>query len=104
MLDFQYVGGGCGVKDVAYFIGSCLDEDSCEAQEEALLDSYFTSLKDALERCRPGTDSDAVIAEWRDLFPVAWTDFHRFLKGWCPGHWKINSYSERVAREVLATI
>jgi Ser/Thr protein kinase RdoA (MazF antagonist) len=23
-VDFQYVGGGCGMKDVAYFLGSCL--------------------------------------------------------------------------------
>lgn len=104
MLDFQYVGGGCGVKDVAYFIGSCLDEASCEAQEEDLLASYFTSLSAALNHRRPEIDPDAVIAEWRELFPVAWTDFHRFLKGWCPGHWKINSYSERVAREVLAAL
>lgn len=104
MLDFQYVGGGCGMKDVAYFIGSCLDEAACEAQEENLLHSYFASLREALNRRRPSVDADAVIVEWRELFPVAWTDFHRFLKGWCPGHWKINSYSERVAREVLAAL
>ncbi len=104
MLDFQYVGGGCGMKDVAYFIGSCLDERSCEEQEAALLDSYFASLESALARRQPRLNATAVIAEWRDLFPVAWTDFHRFLKGWCPGHWKINSYSERVAREVVAKL
>ena len=28
-VDFQYVGGGCGIKDVAYFIGSCLHEEDC---------------------------------------------------------------------------
>jgi hypothetical protein len=102
MLDFQYVGGGCGMKDVAYFLGSCLDEESCEAQESALLDSYFESLRLALNRRRPEIEVDDVIGEWRELFPVAWTDFHRFLKGWCPGHWKINSYSERLAREVIS--
>ena len=36
-VDFQYVGGGCGMKDVAYFIGSCLYEEDCERHEAALL-------------------------------------------------------------------
>ena len=103
-LDFQYVGGGCGMKDVAYFIGSCLDEASCEAREEELLDTYFDSLSAAIHRRQPAIEASAVVSEWRELFPVAWTDFHRFLKGWCPGHWKINSYSERLAREVVQTL
>ena len=100
-LDFQYVGGGCGMKDVAYFIGSCLDEEECEAHETALLAWYFECLAAALNRRHPQVDAAAVINEWRDLFPIAWTDFHRFLKGWCPSHWKINSYSERMARSVI---
>lgn len=101
-VDFQYVGGGCGMKDVAYFIGSCLDEEACEKHEAALLDCYFTALREALATLQPDVDAAAVEAEWRGLFPLAWTDFHRFLKGWSPSHWKINSYSERIAREVLA--
>lgn len=103
-VDFQYVGGGCGMKDLAYFIGSCLDEDSCEEQESELLEHYFVTLGDSLRIIHPEIDSTAVEAEWRTLFPIAWTDFHRFLKGWSPGHWKINSYSERLAREVLASL
>ncbi len=103
-LDFQYVGGGCGMKDVAYFIGSCLDETSCEAREAELLDTYFSAFREALVRRKSDVDAAAAEAEWRDLYPVAWTDFHRFLKGWCPGHWKINSYSERLAREVVASL
>mgnify|MGYP000093138504 CR=1 FL=1 len=47
-VDFQYVGGGCGMKDVAYFIGSCLDESECERREASLLDAYFSALKEAL--------------------------------------------------------
>lgn len=100
-VDFQYAGGGCGMKDVAYFVGSCLDEDDCEKQEAELLACYFECLSNALKRRRPDIDTKAVESEWRELFPFAWTDFHRFLKGWCPSHWKINSYSERLARETI---
>ncbi len=100
-VDFQYVGGGCGMKDVAYFIGSCLDEHECEIRQDALLDSYFHALASALARYRPDLDAARVEAAWRPLYALARTDFHRFLKGWSPGHWKIHSYSERLAGEVL---
>ena len=103
-VDFQYIGGGCGMKDLAYFIGSCLDESACERQESELLDHYFATLRSALAIKHPTVDPAAVESEWRALFPIAWTDFHRFLKGWSPGHRKINSYSERLAREVLASL
>jgi len=101
-VDFQYVGGGCGMKDVAYFIGSCLYEDDCERYEGVLLDYYFATLRDALKMRQCDIDHDAIEHEWRVLYPVAWTDFHRFVKGWSPGHWKIHSYSERLARQVIA--
>lgn len=101
-VDFQYVGRGCGMKDVVYFIGSCLRESECEAQEDVLLDFYFAQLRHALVAQQSDIAMDALEADWRALYPVAWTDFHRFLKGWSPGHWKIHSYSERLAREVLA--
>ena len=103
-VDFQYVGGGCGMKDLAYFMGSCLDELVCEERESELLNHYFATLSSALAIKHPHLDTKAIESEWRALFPVAWTDFHRFLKGWSPGHWKINSYSERLAREVLASL
>lgn len=103
-VDFQYVGGGCGIKDVAYFIGSCLYEDDCERFEQDLLDRYFLTLRTALADSQSNIDQDELEKEWRELFPLAWTDFHRFLAGWSPGHWKINSYSERLARQVIATI
>ncbi len=100
-VDFQYVGGGCGIKDVAYFIGSCLGEKDCEKREKTLLDFYFKSLKNSLALKHPTTDSHKIEENWRSLYPYAWTDFHRFIKGWSPGHWKINSYSERLAQNVM---
>ncbi len=95
-VDFQYVGGGCGMKDVAYFIGSCLDEKDCERLEAKILDTYFKYFQNALEK-----PNQALETEWRTMYRLAWADFHRFLKGWSPGHWKINSYSERVLAEVI---
>ncbi|MGZ0654726.1 phosphotransferase [Coraliomargarita sp. W4R53] len=103
-VDFQYIGSGIGVQDLAYFLGSCLREDDCAAAEQDLLDLYFTALREASYRRDCGVDVDALEADWRALYPVAWTDFHRFLKGWSPGHWKINSYSERLAQAVLAQL
>jgi len=95
-VDFQYVGGGCGMKDVAYFTGSCLSEKDCERLEKKILDTYFSYFHKAL-----GYKHSALEQEWRELYHVAWADFHRFLKGWSPSHWKINSYSERVTKQVI---
>ena len=95
-VDFQYVGGGCGMKDVVYFIGSCLNESECERLESQILDTYFDFLQNELKE-----RNEALEKEWRSLYRVAWADFHRFLKGWSPGHWKINSYSERITTEVI---
>ncbi|MFC2110524.1 oxidoreductase family protein [Bacteroidota bacterium] len=108
-VDFQYVGGGCGMKDVAYFIGSCLNEEDCEKLEQQILDYYFEQLKIALAEIGRNNllktiNFKELEKEWRNLYPVAWTDFHRFIKGWSPGHWKINSYSERVAKELIKNL
>jgi len=98
-LDFQYVGRGCGMKDVAYFIGSCLQEKECDRMETQILDNYFKHLQNELEY-----KNEALEFEWRSLYRVAWADFHRFIKGWSPGHWKINSYSERITSEVINSL
>jgi hypothetical protein len=92
-VDFQYVGGGCGMKDFAYFISSCFSDKECQRREAELLDSYFGFLREAL-----GDESDLadeIESEWRVLYPFAWADFYRFLTGWSPGHWKIHGYSKR---------
>lgn len=100
-VDFQYAGRGCGMKDVAYFIGSCLLEEECEALETPLLDYYFSRLGQRVTEKHPDIDTGELEGEWRGLYDVAWADFHRFLKGWSPGHWKINSYSEQLTRRVI---
>ena len=103
-VDFQYAGGGVGIKDVAYFVGSCLREEDCERLEEKILATYFKALQNALQKKEAFLCFEDLEAEWRALYPIAWTDFYRFLKGWSPNHWKINSYSEKTAIGVLARI
>ncbi|BBM82064.1 oxidoreductase family protein [Candidatus Uabimicrobium amorphum] len=103
-VDFQYVGAGCGMKDLAYFIGSCLHEEECEKFERELLDHYFYCIRQAATQKNATINCDYLEENWRALFPVAWADFHRFLKGWSPGHWKINSYSEKITRQVVESL
>lgn len=103
-VDFQYIGGGCGMKDVAYFLGSCLSESECQQWEVELLASYFDALQEALDAVGKVVDWSALKAEWSAMFPVAWTDFYRFLLGWMPEHRKINTYTERLALQVVDAI
>jgi len=103
-VDFQYTGGGCGMKDVAYFLGSCLNARLCEQWESELLDIYFRALTEALPRAGKSVDMRQLESEWRELFPLAWADFDRFLLGWQPGHWKINGYSRKQVEKALALL
>lgn len=100
-VDFQYVGHGCGMKDVAYFISSAVEPETCEGKEKWLLDTYFGALKAALHHYQPHMNADAVEREWRPLFAVAWADFQRFIKGWSPTHYKINPYTESLTHKAL---
>ena len=100
-VDFQYVGGGCGMKDVAYFLGSCLEEKQCQLWQNELLDYYFIELKKALDKVGKQLDWQALESEWRTMFPIAWTDFYRFLLGWMPAHYKINAYTKSLSIDVL---
>ncbi|WP_101757873.1 phosphotransferase [Oceanicoccus sp. KOV_DT_Chl] len=99
-VDFQYVGGGCGIKDVAYFFSSCLDEQQCVRWENELLDYYFQQLTVAVS-AKNDIDTGALEKEWRELYAFAWADFYRFLNGWMPGHWKINRYVQKLTAKVL---
>jgi len=100
-VDFQYVGGGCGMKDLIYFIGSCLTEKQCNLEYEKLINHYFSQLSDALKLNHSSIDFDMLEREWRPLFFVAWADFQRFLLGWSPEHPKINGFSQKMTEIAL---
>ncbi|MFO0662839.1 MAG: aminoglycoside phosphotransferase family protein [Polyangiaceae bacterium] len=71
-VDFQYVGGGPGIKDVAYLL-----EGMPKAEESRALAFYFAALRAALP-----DGSNEVEQEWRGLYDTAADDFRRFLAGW----------------------
>lgn len=92
-VDFQYIGQGVGIKDLAYFLSSVFDEKSLFKYEQECLNYYFKEL-----------NNKEVEKEWRYLYPVAWCDFYRFLLGWSPRHKKINSYMESMKEKALKCI
>jgi len=99
-VDFQYVGGGCGMKDVAYFLGSCMTSNELFKSEKELLDYYFKILREALKE-NPEINLDKLEIEWRSMYKFAVTDFVRFMLGWMPDHQKINEYSLNYVDDVL---
>jgi len=103
-VDFQYVGGGCGMKDVAYFLGSCMSSSESEQHENELLNHYFMELRATLKFNNADQEYLQLEKEWREMYPVACTDFMRFLLGWMPAHQKINPYNLRMMEEVLSKL
>lgn len=103
-VDFQYVGGGAGIKDVAYFFSSIWGADECETEADEPLDYYFARLVEALGQRVTPLALEALEHEWRSLYPVAWADFYRFLDGWAPGHAEDHAYSERMLHEALGQL
>jgi hypothetical protein len=96
-VDFQYVGMGVGVKDLAYLLGCCFNDNDLFVHEEYLLGYYFQQLNAGLLHYNISCDTSMLEAEWRTLYAFAWADFLRFLQGWSPGHYKINSYMQHQA-------
>jgi Phosphotransferase enzyme family len=102
LVDFQYVGAGVGVKDVAYFLSSCLSPSQCASHAELYLDQYFVELGRALSSS--GIDRAALEQEWRALFPFAWADFQRFMLGWAPGQGDLDPYGNQQVERVLRAL
>lgn len=100
-VDFQYVGHGCAMKDVIYFMSSAIKPDECFEKEAWILDVYFEALHDALNFYQKDIDVIEVEKEWRALYKIAWADFIRFLKGWSPSHYKINTYTKEITKQAL---
>lgn len=92
-VDFQYIGGGPGIKDIIYFLSSIYSERELFKNAQSALTHYFQIL-----------NLPEVEKEWRFLYPIAWADFSRFLLGWSPGHSKLNTYAEAMMEEALSVV
>ncbi|MDU0355903.1 oxidoreductase family protein [Paraglaciecola aquimarina] len=101
-VDFQYVGKGVGVKDLAYFLGSCLSAKDLAHNASILVDEYFSQLEQAMSEYQVVLDFAKLEAEWRYLYAFAWADFQRFLLGWSPSHSKINCYMQQQTQLALS--
>jgi hypothetical protein len=104
VVDFQYAGGGVGVKDLAYFLGSCLATSEYEANVGRHLNTYFELLERALAARGSGVHFAALEREWRELFPVAWADFYRFLLGWAKDAYPFDAYSRKLTDQAVAFV
>ncbi|AQS36078.1 protein of unknown function (DUF227) [Shewanella psychrophila] len=103
-VDFQYVGGGCGMRDLVYFLGSCLSEEECKQHHASLTRFYFCKLDQALINIGSAISSRDVELEWQPLFAIAWADFHRFILGWAPEHYKNNEFSRSMTKQALNSL
>lgn len=103
-VDFQYIGRGSGVKDLAYLVGSCLSEEKLIEYDALILIEYLTHIKQAFNEYNISVDVDALTKETIELYPVAWADFYRFLLGWNPQSWKICDFMKNKAQLGLITI
>lgn len=97
-VDFQYIGGGVGIRDLVYFIGSAVAPGHVERELPALVDAYFARLRHELELVPGPTDVSfaELETEWRALVPLAWLDFYRFTLGWSPTWAKSDIYAQRL--------
>ncbi|MGV3524153.1 MAG: phosphotransferase [Candidatus Sericytochromatia bacterium] len=104
-VDFQYVGGGCGMRDVAYWLSCCAGpwgaRNATANWVDSQLDLYFDALQRALPPSLRQSCGAALEQEWRALFAVAWTDFGRFLAGW-QGGTEPDAFSQGLAAQVLS--
>ncbi len=89
------------MKDVIYFLGSCLTEEDCRQNHLELLDRYFVEFRASLTRRNNPLNALDIESEWRRLYPLAWADFQRFILGWSPSHKKNTEFVRQITQQAL---
>lgn len=106
-VDFQYAGGGPGVRDVVYLVISAFGGRDLAVCGARVYEGYFAELRvAAVEMGFSVAEAEEVAAEWQGLVSWAVADFSRFISGWTAGHWDVydhvHSETERVLCECEA--
>lgn len=99
LYDFQYVGVGFGVQDVAYFVATSVQGRRLaeEGGEEALLRLYYGEVVAALARrgvVDAGYTWEVLVEQWE----WALVDWMRFMAGW--GCWGNAAWVERRVKAI----
>lgn len=100
-VDFQYAGGGPGVRDVAYLLAGSFGDEADEARR---VDVYFARLREAVLAGGVQVDGPLLEAEWRALYAIACADFYRFLAGWAKDEWRRDRAAQALVARVLRTL
>jgi hypothetical protein len=99
--DFQYVGRGCVMADVAYLLATSVDANVLRTHEAALLEGYRSGLLAALQRRGAGASSYPP-AQATAQFELCLADFARFQAGW--GWWGAARWTGARTRDVLGRL
>ena len=97
--DFQYCGGGDGMKDVAYLLVSTVQGKVLDLHENELLRHYHDQLTRRLPQAAAAEYTFEIMQQ---RFHLAVCDLSRFMSGW--GWWGNTNWAASRCRQVLKTI
>ncbi|XOV67166.1 MAG: phosphotransferase [Fluviicola sp.] len=101
-VDFQYVGRGCGLKDVIYLMSSTLSEGELFREDQNIIKKYFRFFEKYLRLYSiSNVNFDTLKSEWQGLYSLVWSDFDRFLSSWNPSSKRVNGYMSMQSKKAL---
>lgn len=96
LYDFQYCGGGYGVKDVVYLLVSSVDARVLQKEEQSLLVYYYEYL---VKELKPEQRTAYTLDIMKQHYQLALLDYVRFMAGW--GFWGNSSWAKKEAKKYL---
>lgn len=97
--DFQYCGGGYGVRDISYLFVSSVEQEVIETHEQELLQYYYKHLLEFL-RVLGKPSSSYTFSVLLEHYELSLVDFLRFMAGW--GYWGNSTWAKSRAKHILS--